>query len=228
MSRSLSLVAASVFALSVFPGARPAEAALINLTAVVAERGSAVFPYTDFNLLFNPGTAAIFLPIPPGNEERAAIEFDLSAIPADALITSVSLRLVVTSAGETAAQVHGYTGNGSITNADVDADLMATNLLATFGAPSTGPLLVPLPPGFIQNLLDLNEQFAGLGLRDTTIGNGLSFFSVTMLIPPENRPQLAVEYAVVPEPATLLLVASGCAAAAGRRFRRLRRPASAA
>jgi len=217
----------------VLAGVTPARAASLQLAAVVSDRGIDLFPRDGvFDSVFgNPTVTQIFTPPSGdlGSEERTAIEFDLSTIAAGSTITSVMLRLnpqganlnLGLSAGEV-GEVHGYSGDGAITV----ADLMALGQVGTIAGPTpNGTVTIVLSVPWLQGLIDASSSHAGLmfkGVDGPTVVS-FSFAAAGGSIPVASRPTLLVETAdatVVPEPATLWLVGAGLAAAVARRRRR--------
>jgi hypothetical protein len=79
---------------------------------------------------------------------------------------------------------------------------------------------ISIAPSFIQTLLAGDEGFAGLVLRNVTPGGGTFAIWTSRADSPENFPTLAIEYEVVPEPGTLLLVGTVLAACGRRALRR--------
>jgi hypothetical protein len=199
-----------------------AEATAITLPVTVAERGIDQLPKDGVFVgpQFDPGQATVtnaqFF------EERALLEFNLTAIPDDEVVTSATLRIVIpdaSSVGQSGA-VHGYVGNGVYDN----ADLAVENLLTTFTITTApGDLGIAIPIAFIQSLLAANETFAGFTLRNTTVGFGVFSFW-TDATPNQNlHPTLEIETQAVPEPASLLLAGSGISLALATLARRRHR-----
>ena len=69
-------------------------------------------------------------------EERAALEFALGGVPVDAVVSSATLALSIPVAllALDTAELHGYTGDGVITA----ADLTLNNPLTTFQVSAAG------------------------------------------------------------------------------------------
>jgi len=208
---------------------RPAIAATVTLAAVAADRGIDTFPGDGvFDFLFGNDNAITINAAPSDSMdqsgERGAVEFVLAGIPAGAPITTATLFLTLISdleAGD-AAQVNGYSGNGVI---DL-ADLSIVNPVGSFTGPLPGgmTLAVTIDPAFVQSLVDAGDPFAGFAVWGIgTPGNSVNFgfWGTSSLLPPEDRPpapELQIEFQQpVPEPGTLLLIASGFGIAILRR-----------
>jgi hypothetical protein len=193
-----------------------ADAAAILITPTVDRRGIFNFGLDDeFHLQIDGGPDTVTLQ-EDNFEERFALEFALGALPADAIITAVTLTLHLTGdpiPGANSAEVHGYAGDGTIQAADLSVD----NLLAGF-LPVAPSFDIALGTLFLQNLVLAGEDFAGFTLRNVTIGGGVfNVWSVEAMA--ANRPTLTVEYEVtpIPEPGTLVLLGTALAAC-GRRL----------
>jgi hypothetical protein len=150
-----------------------------------------------------------------GFEERFAMEFDLDGLPEGATIlsSSLTLHLPVLPAMGQSSEIHGYAGDGTI-QAD---DLSAVNFLTVF-APDALSIAIPIDAGFLQGLLMADESFAGFALRNVTDPSGV-FTVWTVDGPAATDPTLTVEYDVVPEPGTLLLLGSALLMGARRAVR---------
>ena len=213
--------------------AREAGAATITLTAIVSDRGKDDVPWDGVGAIVfnNPPVVQITTPplgVQPASEERTAVEFPLDAIPPGSSIDSVTLRLspfgdalnIGLGAGEVSA-IHGYAGDGLIQV----ADLMDATLVGSIVGPTpNGLLMVPLALGWFQSLIDAESAFAGLMFKGVPgpIAVIYTFDPAYSAVPVAERPTLSVEYheGVIPEPGTVVLIASGLAAL-GRLRRRV-------
>jgi hypothetical protein len=176
---------------------------------------------TDFNLQINGGQDTVTLSLGPmpgtGFEERFAMEYSLAGLPEGAVITSSTLTLhlpVLPGALGQTSEIHGYAGDGTVQGADLSVD----NFLTSF-TPNALTLDIGIDPEFLQNLLLSGEAFAGLALRNVTMGGGV-FTVWTVDGPAATDPTLEIVYEVVPEPGTLLLAGTALAACGRRMFRR--------
>ena len=188
----------------------PAAADLILISPTDDDRGADVMP-VDNNFgccFFDPGFATVSLNA--FMQEAGGLEFDISSLPADALITSVTLTLFMANLGAAENGVlHGFAGNGTVEG----ADLGVSNLLLSFVVPAAGLMFqqdFDVATAFLQGLVDAGEGFAGFTLRNETPGGGAyNFFTVDSPVA-ALHPVLAIEYqTAVPEPASLMLLGAG-------------------
>lgn len=96
---------------------------------------------------------------------RTAFEFDLSGLPAGAIVNSASLTMVLTNwEGTRALQAHGYAGDGTVQLSDCDN---LDGLVGTFGVDPIGTQTVTLDvTGFVAGLFAGGCPFAGFGVRE--------------------------------------------------------------
>ncbi len=165
-------------------------------------------------------------------EQRFALEFDLSAIPAGATIEAASMSLSLANFEDNFGngvplEIHGYSGDGSVDT----ADFSVSNLIDGFTLPrpqSSVPMTRDVT-SFLQQLVDSNQSFAGLmirlpqgGLPGNYIGHRLVFFYSSESGSP---PRLDVSFtSAVPEPSALLSTGLGLAILGGVGRRRRQRP----
>jgi hypothetical protein len=161
----------------------------------------------------------------PGQELRSVYEFDLSSLTESIVSVTFLASVVQNSSAPGELSFFGFAGNGTIEGTDTTqtSNLLGSTTIST--QPPTGsfvPISVALSPGFIAAL---GSGFLGL----TTTAGSLDTISIASL---ENtnasfmRPTLRVETqeaVAVPEPGSILCLASGLAALAARRRTMLRR-----
>jgi hypothetical protein len=187
-----------------------ASAATMVLTPADDRRGLFNFGLdTEFHLQIDGGLDTVtFSPgAMPGTgfEERFALEFALGALPAGATIVSatLTLHLAVAPGAMQSAEVHGYAGDGTVQA----TDLSVTNFLTVFH-PNALSVDIEIHPGFVQDLVSADEDFAAFAIRNVTVPGGV-FTVWTVDGPAATRPVLAIEYLereTIPEPGTLFLV----------------------
>jgi hypothetical protein len=203
----------------------PLNADMIVLVATDVQRGIDNAPRDGIfdSLLLNPGSTTVTLGPPTGSEERAALIFHLADVPAGAVITSATLSLQITAGLDPnlESRIDGYAPSGStIVNVH---DLEVSNPLLSFiHAPTGSTQSLDIPVDFLQSLLDGGAEFAGLTIRNTSVGT-FSFASNPAL---PTYPTLTVQFTpAVPEPSTLTLLACGAFALLGYARRRRARGA---
>lgn len=157
-------------------------------------------------------------------EERVGIEFALAALPSHAAITAatLTLHLPTDTTRPNTADVHGYAGDGMIT----DEDLTVSNLLTNFVVSVAGSVDIPIDPTFIQGLLTADADFAGFMLRNMTEPSGVFTIWTSSSGFEHLYPTLAIEYELVPEPGSLMLLGTGLILGARRASRLLERTRS--
>ena len=169
-------------------------------------------------------------------ESRGVYEFDLPLLT-DPIVSATFLGSVTLNAPATnTLSFYGHSGNGTLEAADAVTLTAFLGSATVLGQPSGGgaiPISVSLDPSFIQTL---GAGFLGL---TTTVGSGtvlvasletpnasfqkptLQLVTEPVITPPtDGVPQPP---AVIPEPATLILLGSGLAAAARHTRRRQQR-----
>jgi hypothetical protein len=154
-----------------------------------------------------------------GDELRSALEFDISGIGSGQTITSATLRLRLQSRTfpEPTLLLYGYTGNGSLQNADF---LQTGNQLHATSTPATGGYAFLDVTNFIQSVYG-TSSYAGFLVRNNVTNSQAIYYNAEDPLA-ANRPLLDVtSTASVPEPSTWVtvtgLAASGIAAAGWRR-----------
>jgi hypothetical protein len=154
---------------------------------------------------------------------RAALEFDLSGIPAGATIQSAVFRIRYNGANGMPAETlkfNAYPGDGIMSPEDFRVDNQIGPRYNAFGPPAdTKPFYEVPATDFIQSLLQSQSAYAGFMVQNV-VGNQTAFYS--RFTGPSYEPRLDIEYVPVPEPSTLVLVGAaiiGLAAAGGRRKR---------
>ena len=161
----------------------------------------------------------------PGQELRSIYEFNLSALVEPIVSATFLASVVQNSSAPGELSFFGFAGNGTIeaTDATQTSNPLGSTTIAT--QPPTGssiPITVTLSPAFIAGL---GGGFLGLM---TTVAS-LDTISVASLENPNAsfiRPTLRLETqgaTPVPEPGSMLFVASGLAALAVRTRTKLRR-----
>lgn len=112
-------------------------------------------------------------------DNTAAItEFDLTSLPAGAVVRSAGLELTVPTsvASQTASfSVRGWAGNGAVT----DGDYHAGTEIATFSYPGAATRIVDVTQSVRQRLL-AGDQYAGLSVRITSPGS-VTFSSARLI-----------------------------------------------
>ncbi len=134
-------------------------------------------------------------------EQRAALEFDLSAIPASAEIQDAQLllRMDATDDADTNLSIFGYEGDGLLETSDFSSGMLVNQTLL----PGSLGLPLSLLPFDVTDFLTQhgNDHYAGFELRLSPLGtrNFASNMSVESW-----RPELEIDY-IVPEPPAVVI-----------------------
>ena len=204
-----------------FIGVQGSSAGVITTLGPVSDRSAedgnldgvfeTLFPEADVFL-------SVSLEAPPApplfgydGEHRAAMEFDISSIPAGGTILSASLFLPRTSTGispsgaSLGTLIHGYAGDGAVGI----ADMLVDNLIVDIG----GGLEADVQ-SFIQGLVNGGTPYGGFTVRSSP-GYFQRYRSSESIA---GGSELTIEY--VPEPATMLVLGLGLVPALLGRARR--------
>jgi PEP-CTERM motif len=229
-----SILLGAMFVLCLERHAPCATYALPVISSAVGEGSDGSF--TSF---FDPTTEGF-----PGNELqvregssgfltdlRSAIEFDLSTVPRNAMVSSALLEISVdeyqgyfdgTSNIDPLFEVNGYVGTGTVSLADMTAGSL---LAGPLDPGASEPYFAIDVTSFVTS--HLADQFAGFNLSEVDapeIGDSIWFLGAGTSRALQVAPTLVVT--TVPEPSTLVLAVAGFSmlvVLARRRFR-LRRP----
>jgi hypothetical protein len=106
---------------------------------------------------------------------RTAFEFDLSGLPAGAIVNSATVTMVSSNwEGTRSLQAHGYAGDGTVQLGDCDN---VDGLVGTFGVDPSGTQTVILDvTGFVAGLVASGGHFAGFNLREEPPSSGMVIF----------------------------------------------------
>ncbi len=203
-----------------FMGVQGSSAGVITTLGPVSDRSAqdgnldgvfeTLFPEADWSL-----SASLEAPsYPPwfghDGEHRAAMEFDISSIPAGETILSASLSLrryafgFSPSGASSGTLIHGYAGDGAVGI----VDMLVDNLIVDIGGGFEADV-----QSFIQGLVNGGTPYGGFTVRSSP-GYYQEFHSSESGYGPE----LTIEY--VPEPATMLVLGLGLVPALLGRARR--------
>ena len=138
-----------------------------------------------------------------GFETRSALEFSLGTIPANSVITSVTLDLeALLAIGMTEPiNAFGYVGDGVLAVGDV----FGGSAIGSF-VPQPGSNTAVLDAAFVQSLVDNGDSFFGINLRTSSTATHYTFND--MEAGPALEPILTIVYedvTAVPEPTALAI-----------------------
>lgn len=121
---------------------------------------------------------------------RTAFEFDLSGLPAGAIVNSATLTMVLTNwEGSRALQARGYAGDGTVHLADCDN---LDGLVGTFGVDPSGTQTVTLDvTGFVAGLVAGGGPFAGFNVREEP-ANASNFLVMSLDL--QYTPVLSIDF----------------------------------
>jgi hypothetical protein len=200
--RRLIVVVAVVLAMAV---ARQATAVVITLNPCSEYSGTdGCWSPPDprdgvFEQLWGGDPAASLL---PGGltDERFALEYDISAIPSSATIALATLAFTeAVDAPYETRSLYGYVGDGVV---DLNDMLATTSLLIPqISDGEVGTTVLPVT-AFISSRVSHGDPYAGFMCRQ--LGESLAGYYQIYA-----SPSLTVTYTVVPEPSTLVLLATG-------------------
>ena len=160
---------------------------------------------------------------------RSTFEFELPPIPSGEVISTVTFQfegfIQFGDLGPHTTQIHGYAGDGSISSSDFTESNLLGSLSISVAVANDAFLETIDVTSFVQGLYAATETHAGLlvQLQDEGLPqHGLDLIGTQWPgggePPDETRfPRLIIE--TVPEPSTLLLLATGVAALAVRKQR---------
>lgn len=209
-----TLLSSFVFALA----AASANAGVISNTAAADDWFHASNNYSSFTVSGDPGDGYLRT---FGHDfyNRSALEFSLAGIDAGSSINSATFKIQSRGTAVSGATFSfwGYSGDGSITNADGG---QTATLLGTAATQDGQPLYTLDVTSFIQNLVNNAGQYAGILITVSDQGgfHGSDFVSSeSSWAPVSDRPNLTVDFSAapvqdVPEPASLALFAVALAA----------------
>lgn len=139
---------------------------------------------------------------------RAALEFDLSALPSNSVVSAATFRICYGGASGTRAetlQFNGYAGDGVLSFADFQVNNQVGPLYNAFGPGNSSDFYEVPATSFIQSLVTNHNRYAGF-MVENLWWNQTSFYSSRG--GPSYSPSLVLQYTIVPEPSALLLAAS--------------------
>lgn len=195
-----------------------AQAATIT---IVASADGTVSDFNEDGTFDNVNTASGNIPVTNGKVNQPAMgvfEFDLSALPADAVITGAQFLFRVVGAarnedGFNLLQLAGAPGDGQVTLADANAIAVLLGTLA-LPFPGEGPQSIAVSPALGD--LAAVSPLVMLRLQSAANSNAIAHSIESLETDSRNgiRPSLLIEYETptppaVPEPGTMLLLGTG-------------------
>jgi hypothetical protein len=186
--------------------------AAVDGDVTVLEGGGTAVVTADTTIDFGPAEFT-------ADEGFGIFEFDLSAInqaaPLTVLSASLSGRFDAVRIADSDVEFRGYLGDLIIDASDASAGLTSVGSLVDVNA---GTIMVPLDPGFIEDILNDAVADPFVGIRAIVTEGTLIRMESNEWPGGTNSPTLTVEY--IPEPATLLLVAGASLSVTRRRDRK--------
>ena len=154
---------------------------------------------------------------------RGAVEFNVSALPSNAVIQSATLRVHYEGASGARAntlEFNGYVGDGAIELSDFTAGTeVGGSLYPAFGPTGTTDKYYAVPvTADLQSVVSAGTGYAGFTIFNVVTNQTLLGASLAT-----SPPQLVVAYTSVPEPACLSAVAVAGTLLLGRHRRRAAR-----
>jgi hypothetical protein len=172
---------------------------IVTDTSLIAATADGYF--TDTNRLMNTFGATLITSKTPTAEVRSILEFSLAAIPAEGVVTQVTLQIDLTSYQIASGHdwmtlsVYGYTGDGHLTADDSFSGSLVGSMTLTNSC-RPGAMDLKLTPFFVQKAL--SSGFVGLNLRVSkpVLGSHANYLLLRSAesVNANPRPTLIVDY----------------------------------